>query len=87
MYRRNISNVLYPTAGLLGLLIVYEAVLKPAYIQTPPSAPADLKSAPTSHERPHDEAYEPPPDQPPAPAAKQLRLIESGLPDTKHFEP
>jgi tetratricopeptide (TPR) repeat protein len=68
-------------------LIVYEAVVKPAYIQTPPSAPADQKLAPTSHDQPQDEAYEPPPDHPPAPAPKQLRLIESGLPDTKYFEP
>jgi uncharacterized protein (TIGR02996 family) len=87
MYRRSISNILYPTAGLLGLLIVYEAVVKPAYIQTPPSAPADQEPAPTSHKQPQDEAYEPPPDQPPAPAPKQLRLIESGLPDTKYFGP
>ena len=45
MYRRNISNILYPIAGVLGLIIVYEAVLKPVYIQTPPpidhNAPID----------------------------------------------
>ena len=41
MYRRNISNILYPIAGVLGLIIVYQAVLKPTYIQSPPLAPGD----------------------------------------------
>jgi Flp pilus assembly protein TadD len=87
MYRRNISNILYPIAGVLGLFIVYEAVVKPAYIQTPPSAPPGQESAVNRKEQPPDQAYEAPPDQPPAPAQKQLRLIDAaGVPDTKHHE-
>jgi tetratricopeptide (TPR) repeat protein len=87
MYRRNISNLLYPIAGALGLFIVYEAVVKPAYIQTPPSAPADQEAAVDRNEPPLDQAYEPPPDQPPTPAPKQLRLIDAGgVPDVKYHE-
>ena len=36
MYRRNISHILYPLACLLGLFIVYQAWIKPAYLPTPP---------------------------------------------------
>ena len=88
MYRRNISNILYPIAGILGLFIVYEAVVKPAHIQAPlPSTPAEQESAVDSKEQPTDQAYEPPSEKPAAPAQKQLRLIDAGgVPDTKHHE-
>ena len=32
MYRRNISNVLYPIVAGLGLIIVYQSIVKPTYI-------------------------------------------------------
>src|SRR6476469_5455582 len=82
MYRRNISNILYPIAGVLGLFIVYEAVLKPVYIHTPP--PIDHNSPIDGTDR-APKALDPPPEEPPAPAQKQLRIIDaSGVPDTKH---
>ena len=37
MYRRNISNVLYPIVAGLGLVIVYQPIVKPTYI-SPPTA-------------------------------------------------
>lgn len=84
MYRRNISNILYPIAGVLGLIIVYQAVLKPTYVQTPPQAPGDQHSPVDRTER-ADQAYEPSPEEPPAPPQKQLRIIDAGgVPDTKH---
>ena len=85
MYRRNISNILYPIAGVLGLFIVYEAVLKPVYIQTPPPAPIDHTSPIDGTDRVADQAYGPPPEEPPAAPQKQLRLIDAaGVSDTKH---
>ena len=86
MYRRNISNILYPIAGVLGLFILYEAVVKPAYIQSPlPSTPTDQESTVERKEPAPDQAYEPRPDQPTAPDQKQLRLIDAaGVPDTTH---
>lgn len=85
MYRRNISNILYPIAGVLGLFIVYEAVLKPVYIQTPPPAPIDHTSPIDGTDRVLDQAYGPPPEEPPAAPQKQLRLIDAaGVSDTKH---
>src|SRR6476660_8983519 len=88
MYRRNISNILYPIAGVLGLFIVYEAVLKPVYIQTPPPTPIDHNSPIDRTDRIADQAYEPPPEEAPAPAQKQLRVIDAGgVPDTKHRRP
>lgn len=83
MYRRNISHVLYPAAGILGLFIVYEAWLKPAYVHSP--APVQIEhEAPSSNEM----VPEPPPDErPQEPAPKQLRVIDpSGVPETKHHE-
>jgi len=85
MNHRNISNILYPIAGLLGLFMVYEAVVKPVYITTPPSAPTEGKAAVDRTEAASDEVYEPPPQEPAAPAQKQLRLIDPGdVPETKH---
>src|SRR5438067_13838014 len=81
MYRPNISNVLYPLAGVLGLFIVYETSLKPAYVHSP----VPLQTG-------HDSSFvdtgpEPPRDAPQEPAPKQLRVIESGgIPDTKYHE-
>lgn len=86
MYRRNISNILYPIAGLLALFIVYEAIVKPAYIQTPPE-PADPKSTVNRKEQAPDQAYERPVEEAPEAAQKQLRLIDAGgVPDTKHHD-
>ena len=81
MYRRNISNVLYPIAGVLGLFIVYETLLKPANVHTP--VPVQ-----TGHDSSFIEtAPEPPRDAPQEPAPKQLRVIDpGGMPDTKYHE-
>jgi uncharacterized protein (TIGR02996 family) len=85
MYRRNISNILYPIAGVLGLFIVYEAVVKPVYITTPPPAPNEEKAVVDRTEAVAGQVYDPPPQEPPAPAQKQLRLIDAGgVPETKH---
>ena len=87
MYRRNISNILYPAAGVLGLFIVYEAVVKPVYIQTPPPTPTDQESTANPKEAFPDQVYEPPIEEPPPVAQKQLRLIDAGgVPDTRHHE-
>ncbi|HEV2173963.1 MAG TPA: hypothetical protein VGR71_10365 [Nitrospira sp.] len=81
MYRRNISNVLYPIAGVLGLFIVYETLLKPANVHTP--VPVQ-----TEHDSSFIEtAPEPPRDAPQEPAPKQLRVIDpGGMSDTKYHE-
>ena len=85
MYRRNISNILYPIAGVLGLFIAYETVLKPVYIHTPPPLRIDHNSPIDRTDRVPDQAHELPPEESPAPAQKQLRLIDAGgMPDTKH---
>ncbi len=85
MYRRNISNVLYPIAGVLGLIVVYQAVVKPTYIQTLPPAPMGQDSGVDRPAPPPDPGSEPPHEEPPAPAPKQLRLIDAGgVPNTKH---
>jgi tetratricopeptide (TPR) repeat protein len=82
MYRRNISHILYTTACLLGLFIVYQAWLKPTYLPTPPPAQPnavveDSQTAPT--EPHHDGPLEPEP--------KQTRLIDpSVVPETTHHE-
>ena len=83
MYRRNISHLLYPAAGILGLFIVYEALVKPAYVHSPSPVPTAEDEAPADSEM----APEPPPDEPQEPAPAQLRLIDpSGVPDTKYHE-
>ena len=85
MYRRNISNILYPIAGVLGLMIIYQAVLKPTYVQSPPQAPDDQYSPVDRTESGTDKAYKPPPEEPQAPAQKELRMIDAGgMPDTRH---
>jgi tetratricopeptide (TPR) repeat protein len=87
MYRRNISNILYPIAGVLALFIVYEAVLKPSYVQPPSLTPIDRESTSEKKEQAVDAAYESPSDEPPAVAQKQLRLIDTGgVPDTKYHD-
>ena len=80
MYRRNISHILYMAAGLLGLFIVFESWLKPAYL--PPPAP----TMPTHNSPPENEpAPEPQVEAPEYPAPKQSRVIDqSDLPITKH---
>jgi tetratricopeptide (TPR) repeat protein len=84
MYRRNISNILYPIAGVLGLLVVYQAIVKPTYIQAPSPAPDHTTPVDRTESSPV-QVYEPPPEEPPAPPQKQLRLIDAGgVPDTKH---
>src|ERR1041384_1375469 len=86
MYRRNISNVLYPIAGLLALIIVYQAVVKPNYIQPPPSAPGDHETV-NRQEQARDQAHEPPAEEPPPEAQQQLRLMDAGgIPDSRHHD-
>ena len=89
MYRRNISNVLYPIAGVLALIIVYQAVVKPNYIQTPPTPATPAtghEPGPNRPEQAPDQAYDQPAEEPPA-AQKQLRLIDAGgIPDSGHHD-
>ena len=82
MYRRNISHILYPVAGLLGLFIVYQAWLKPAYLPAPsPDQPDALV------EESQDAPPEPHHDGPVEPEPKQTRLIDpSVVPETTHRE-
>jgi tetratricopeptide (TPR) repeat protein len=87
MYRRNISNLLYPIAAVLALFLVYEAVLKPSYIPTPPQQPSNQEAAFDRNDRATDPAYEAHADEPPAATEKQLRVIDAGgVPDTKHHD-
>jgi tetratricopeptide (TPR) repeat protein len=87
MYRRNISNILYPIAGVLGLFIVYEAVVKPTYMQTSPPLPAGHEPAIEGHARIADQAYEPRLGEAPASALRPLRQIDAGgVPDSKHHD-
>jgi tetratricopeptide (TPR) repeat protein len=82
MYRRNIFHILYPVACLLGLFIVYQAWVKPAYLPTPPPGqPTDI--ADNSPET----TPEPRRDSPSELEQKQARLIDpSVVPDTTHHE-
>jgi len=83
MYRRNISNILYPIAGLLGLIIVYQAVVKPAY-QTPPPIPPDEHSPVDQRDPAPEEVYQAAPEESPTVPPKQLRVIDAGgVPDIK----
>lgn len=85
MYRRNISNVLYPLAGIIGLVVAYQALVRPNYIRTSPPAVIERESSVATKAQVADTAYEPPPEESRAPAQKQLRLIDAGgVPDTGH---
>lgn len=81
MYRRNISPVLYIVAGIVGLLAVYGAWIKPDYRST---------STPLTHESEHFEDAPVVPESPPVKpieAPKQPRLIEpAALPKNAHRE-
>jgi tetratricopeptide (TPR) repeat protein len=82
MYRRNISHTLYAAAGILGLFIVYESVVKPPYVHSPESVPTE-EEAPAVHDIP----LQLPHDEPQEPSPKQLRLIDpGGVPETKYQE-
>ncbi len=82
MYRRNISHILYPAAGILGLFIVYEAWLKPVAIHSPPAGSIEQESGIGT-----GTATEPLPDEPQEPAPTRSRTIDpSSVPDTKHQE-
>ena len=83
MYRRNISHILYPVAGILGLFIVYEAWLKPVYVR-PPAPAQTVIEAPAVREA----STEPFPGEAPEPSSGQARVIDpSHVPDTKYQEP
>jgi hypothetical protein len=85
VYRRNISNILYPIAGVIGLVVAYQALVRPNYIQTSPPAATEQESSVGTKAQVPDTAYEPLPEESLAPAQKQLRLIDAaGIPDTKH---
>jgi tetratricopeptide (TPR) repeat protein len=87
MYRRNISNVLYPIAGVLALFIVYEAVLKPTYIQTSPPTSSNQEPGGERRDQAPESASESPADESPSGTEKQLRVIDAGgVPDTKHHD-
>lgn len=80
MYRRNISHVLYPAACILGLFIVYEAWLKPAYVHPPSPIQTEGESQSGNETDP-----EPQSGEQLEPAPKQSRAIEtSNVPDTKY---
>ncbi|HLZ35634.1 MAG TPA: hypothetical protein VKP13_16630 [Nitrospira sp.] len=82
MYRRNISNILYPAAGILGLVIVYETWLRPVHILPPPPTQTESES-PANNER----STGPPPEELRDQTPKQNRLIDpSSVPDTKYQE-
>jgi tetratricopeptide (TPR) repeat protein len=83
MYRRNISHILYPAAGILGLVIVYETWLKPVSVRSP-STEADIETQQleeVSRQSLREEAQEPPPP------SNQRRMIDPGvLPGSKYHE-
>ncbi len=82
MYRRNIFHILFPVACLIGLFIVYQAWVKPAYLPTPPPGQSDAVV-----EDSQDAPPEPHHDGPPEPEPTQTRLIDpSVVPDTTHHE-
>lgn len=81
MYRRNISHTLFYVACALGLFIVYQAWLKPTYIQSPLPPPSEQ----LAHTAP--EAVPEPPRESPVPEPKQTRIIDqTAVPDTKDHE-
>jgi len=83
MYRRNISNVLYPIAAVLGLVIVYQSIVKPTYT-SPLSSHKEQGTVETREPSPGPLA-EPLIEEPQAPVPKQLRVIEAaGMPESKH---
>jgi tetratricopeptide (TPR) repeat protein len=85
VYRRNISNILYPIAGVIGLLVAYGAIVKPHYIQTPPPSVTEQESSVDPKAQSPDPAYEPSPEESPAAAQTPLRVLDAaGVPDTKH---
>jgi tetratricopeptide (TPR) repeat protein len=87
MYRRNISNLLYPIAGVLALFIVYEAVVKPTQNQIQPPTSSDHESAVENNPQALRGNYEPPPDDPQPAPEKQLRVIDAGgIPGTKYHD-
>jgi tetratricopeptide (TPR) repeat protein len=84
MYRRNISNVLYPIAAVLGLVIVYQSIVKPTYI-SPMTAPQGEQGPPETEVSPREPLAEPLIEEPQVPAPKQLRVLEAaGVPESKH---
>jgi tetratricopeptide (TPR) repeat protein len=85
MYRRNISSVLYPIAAVLGLFIVYQAVVKPTYLVSPPPPQTEQESATDSKVTASMPPVEPSNDDSQTPPQKQLRVIDAGgVPETKH---
>lgn len=70
MYRRNISHILYPAAGILGLFVVYGAWFKsPDLPPQPPEAPESTFAKAVVHEPLQKESR--------APVQQQSRLIDS----------
>ena len=84
MYRRNISNVLYPIAAVLGLVIAYQSIVKPTYM-SPLTAPQREQGPPETEQLSPEPLVEPLIEEPPAPAPKQLRVLEAPVvPESKH---
>src|SRR5687768_15595383 len=84
MYRRNISYVLYPIAAVLGLVIVYQSIVKPTYI-SPLAAPHRDQGPPETEKSSPVPLVEPLIEEPHVPAPKQLRVLEApGVPEPKH---
>ena len=85
MYRRNISNILYLIAGVLGLFIAYEAVLRPVYTPTLLPVPVDHQSPVDRKEAAPEPSYQSHTEESPPSAQKQLRLIDAGgVSESKH---
>jgi len=83
MYRRNISNLLYPIAAVLALFIVYEAVVKPTPHQTQLPSSVNQSAVKNNAQAPG----EPPSDDPQPAPEKQMRMIDAGgIPDTKYHD-
>ena len=84
MYRRNISNVLYPIAAVLGLVIAYQSIVKPTYM-SPLTAPQREQGPPETEQLSPEPLVEPLIEESPAPAPKQLRVLEAPVvPESKH---
>ena len=84
MYRRNISNVLYPIVAGLGLVIVYQSIVKPTYISPLTASHREQGPLETGTLSP-EPLLEPMVEDPHATAPKQLRVLEApAVPESKH---
>jgi len=82
MYRRNIAQILYLLAGVIGLFVVYQAWFKPSYLATPPPGQPNAVVE-NSQEAPQELHHDGPSESEPI----QTRLIDpSVVPKTTYHE-